>query len=63
MPYETLPEQPGQGIVSILGTTTVEGELSQELSQLSQENSVTIESSFQTTGSSKTDAGDFSMVR
>lgn len=59
VPYEALPDQPGQGIVSILGTT-VESQWSQEISLVPPESSVTMESSFQTTGSS-TDAGDLSV--
>lgn len=54
--YETLPDQ---GNLSILGTT-VESQLSQEISQLSLENFATIESSFDT-GSTNTHAEDMSV--
>lgn len=62
VPYEALPEQADQGIVSILGTT-VESLLSQEISQLPLENSATIESSSQATviNSSNTDREDLSV--
>lgn len=61
VPYAALPGQPDQGgIVSILGAT-VESQLSQEISQLSLENSATIGSSLQTIGSSRIDPDDLSV--
>lgn len=57
VPYEALPDQ---GNMSILGTTTVESQLSQEVSQLSLGNPATIEFTFDT-GSSNTFAEDLSV--